>query len=110
MATPFGLISFIFVFSLCFRVEFLPEFTTNSGFFPPFTARSHRELWQHARHAMGSQEKVTTGDIEDTGLDCATFESAGDVVATSSSVLRASWKGKGEEIAPMGSEGSTGQS
>ena len=44
----------------------------------------------------------------DTGLDCAADKSAGD--AASSSLLRASWEGKGEDIAPMGSEGSTGAS
>ena len=40
-------------------------------------------------------------------MDGAASMSASDVAAASSSILWASWEGKGEEIAPMGSEGST---
>ena len=62
-----------------------------------------------ARTADGSVGSTrATGTAGDTGLDCSTDESAGVAAAASLSVPRASREEKGEDMAPMGSEGSTG--
>ena len=58
--------------------------------------------------ADGSAESTGATKVEeDTDLDGVTIEFVGDATAASLSVPRASWERLEEEVAPMGSEGST---
>ena len=60
-----------------------------------------------AESADGSARSTGAAGVDgNTGLGCATVEPAGNVATASSSVLRVSWERKGEDMAPMESEGS----